>query len=424
MRCLVIFAAATAYHVKEMHTEKVAITYEPDEEIPCPFQQTDDPTWYLPPAKPGAPGPRGQRKTCAFLGQNRKTRALCGRAGADGRPGSAACPNACGACCDGSPVFGAAPTPACNETAAELAAARAAAATLGDFCDDPPPRRFARHGKTLWPGPRATALACFAVHQEAPRGDQAAACCTADNWNRSRPVAAYLTYPRSHVEAAFALAENSDRDVDASFVGRLHRLPEENLPNQRMNRITWENRRWVVAFARTFFTAASVFVDTTVQHPAAYERLGPYDASAGAAASYRPTSSTRDGIDAGDAHRCAKASCDGAYYGALARSRFALAPAGDRPYSFRFFEAILAGAVPVVSHPAHSGRSYAENALGYKYLLASEYAARRERFPGPPPYCAGWAAHNRAIFLAKQTAIADAATVAPGADRCAAEAFS
>ena len=75
--------------------------------------------------------------------------------------------------------------------------------------------------------------------------------------------------------------------------------------------------RWVVAFARTFFTAASVFVDTTVQHPAAYERLGPYDASAGAAASYRPTSSTRDGIDAGDAHRCAKASCDGAYYAAL-----------------------------------------------------------------------------------------------------------
>ena len=117
--------------------------------------------------------------------------------------------------------------------------------------------------------------------------------------------------------AALALAENSDRDVDASFVGRLHRLPEENLPNQRMNRITWENRRWVVAFARTFFTAASVFVDTTARDPAAYERLGPYDASAGAAASYRPTSSTRDGIDAGDAHRCAKASCDGAYYAAL-----------------------------------------------------------------------------------------------------------
>ncbi|KAH8052796.1 potassium channel [Aureococcus anophagefferens] len=245
---LIILAAATAYHVKEMHTEKVATTYEPDEEIPCPFQQTDDPS--------------------------------------------------------------------CNETAAELAAARAAAAALGDFCDDPPPRRFARHGRTVWPGPRATALACFAVHQEAPRGDQAAACCTADNWNRSRPVAAYLTYPRSHVEAAFALAENSDRDVDASFVGRLHRLPEENLPNQRMNRITWENRRWVVAFARTFFTAASVFVDTTVQDPAAYEE-GPHDASAGAAASYRPTSSTRDGIDAGDAHRCAKASCDGAYYAAL-----------------------------------------------------------------------------------------------------------
>ena len=110
--------------------------------------------------------------------------------------------------------------------------------------------------------------------------------------------------------------------------------------------------------------------------------------------------------------------------GALARSRFALAPAGDRPYSFRFFEAILAGAVPVVSHPAHSGRSYAENALGYKYLLVSEFVARRRAFPGELPYCAAWADHNRKIFLEHQSYIDDPASVEPSLARCAAEAFA
>ena len=84
MRCLILLAAATAYHVKEMHTEKVATTYEPDEEIPCPFQQTDDPTWYLPPAKPGAPGPRGRDIAEMF----KAGRALPRARGAVGRPGS------------------------------------------------------------------------------------------------------------------------------------------------------------------------------------------------------------------------------------------------------------------------------------------------------------------------------------------------
>ena len=76
------------------------------------------------------------------------------------------------------------------------------------------------------------------------------------------------------------------------------------------------------------------------------------------------------------------------------------------------------------SSKEHAGRNRAEKTLGYKYLLVSEYVARRKRFPGAAPYCAEWAAHNLAIFLEHQSYIEDPATVRPRLDRCLAERFA
>ena len=107
-----------------------------------------------------------------------------------------------------------------------------------------------------------------------------------------------------------------------------------------------------------------------------------------------------------------------------ATSRFTLAPAGDMPWSLRFFEAIMAGSIPILTNQRHAGRNHDERALGYKYLLVSEYVARRKRFPGAAPYCAAWADHNLAIFLEHQSYIEDPATVRPRLDRCLAEGFA
>ena len=82
----------------------------------------------------------------------------------------------------------------------------------------------------------------------------------------------------------------------------------------------------------------------------------------------------------------------------------------------------MAGSIPLLDNKEHSGRNYKEKMLGYKYLLVSEYVARRKRFPGAAPYCAEWADHNLAIFLEHQSYIADPSTVRPNVDRCRAEA--
>ena len=84
----------------------------------------------------------------------------------------------------------------------------------------------------------------------------------------------------------------------------------------------------------------------------------------------------------------------------------------------------MAGSVPILSSKEHAGRNHAEKTLGYKYLLVSEYVARRTRFPGAVPYCDKWAAHNLAIFLEHQSYIEDPATIEPGVGRCRAEAFA
>ena len=94
------------------------------------------------------------------------------------------------------------------------------------------------------------------------------------------------------------------------------------------------------------------------------------------------------------------------------------------PWSIRFFEAIMAGSIPIVSHVEHAGRNSDERNLGYKYLLVSEFVARRRAFPGELPYCAAWADHNRKIFLEHQSYIDDPASVEPSLARCAAEAFA
>ena len=79
---------------------------------------------------------------------------------------------------------------------------------------------------------------------------------------------------------------------------------------------------------------------------------------------------------------------------------------------------------PIVSHVEHAGRNSDERNLGYKYLLVSEFVARRRAFPGELPYCAAWADHNRKIFLEHQSYIDDPASVEPSLARCAAEAFA
>ena len=90
-------------------------------------------------------------------------------------------------------------------------------------------------------------------------------------------------------------------------------------------------------------------------------------------------------------------------------------PATDRPTA--------SGSIPILQSMEHAGRNVREKRLGYKYLLASEFAARRKKFGGATPYCRRWAEHNLDIFLRHQSYINRRQTIHPNIDRCVAESF-
>ena len=303
-------------------------------------------------------------------------------------------------------------------------------------------------------GPRFIQGSCFGRFQEAHLSVNATAmqreCCDPklireriraghrrDRNPKGKDPEPYLVFPRSQVEAARFYASTSTRDVDVNFLGRLHlgapvalleytqRAWGDYVALDFSGHVAASMRRWVLPFVKRYFTAESVLVDTSAEDAATYAPLGAFDktVAGGKLAGFRPM--TVEWVSAfgnRSVQTCRKATCDPSYYETLARSRFTLAPAGDMPWSTRFFEAIMAGSVPVVSSEDHAGRNAEEKALGYKYLLVSEYVARRTRFPGAVPYCDKWAAHNLAIFLEHQSYIADPSTVRPNVDRCRAEA--
>lgn len=252
-------------------------------------------------------------------------------------------------------------------------------------------------------GPRAAQLTCMAVAEANGPSAAQEQCCSAKarfspNYEPidfvSPPV---LRWPREHVEAVSSvLAEAGGmRPIDINFVGSTH--------GSKLD-VTVHNRRWVPRFAQRFFSNASIYVDvapfpTPNGAPvnfARYKPMGPWDQTLERrAVSRRPKGMAEA--------NCTQAFCDREYYKVLATSRFTLAPSGDVPWSMRFFEAVMAGSVPIVSDRLHTGRNQRERTFGYAYLLLADAEAALAA-GRPLPYCDGWAEHNRRVFQREQTA--------------------
>jgi len=275
-----------------------------------------------------------------------------------------------------------------------------ASSELQISCASPPERVFYPDRRTFpvrerAPNFRSSLFTCLAEHDgKAPR----AAChidanltldqCVRNMGNRSKLP---HRFPRAYVEAALASVASTAKDIDFSFVGGLARTPPmfDDQPNPR-----W----WVQGFVHRYFTNASKFADTSV-NVSTYKLDSPAP----------EWDHTLQVLSDGEMHRprdielgCGadQVGCDLSYLETMARTRFALAPAGDQRWSIRFFEAIMSSAIPIVETATDAGADAHERRLGYRFLLLSEAAALAE--VGRLEYCPEWAAHNLRIFLANQ----------------------
>ena len=209
-------------------------------------------------------------------------------------------------------------------------------------------------------GPRSMLLIAQAYHEE---GIQ---CPLIDE--RVAPVR--LLYPRSYVEKVAGLDHRKIHDY--CFIGGLYR-PE-----------TFPHRRWILDYVRQRFSDSSYFLltDGKGQHVC----LGLFDHS-----------HTEDDIFVPkEVHPAERGFFHEHFFRVMSASKFTLCPAGDAPWSMRFFEAIMCRSIPVVSDLSHVGRNDFERSIGYRVYLADEVHTYSEEI----------VEHNFDLFIRHQTLLA------------------
>jgi hypothetical protein len=187
-------------------------------------------------------------------------------------------------------------------------------------------------------------------------------------------------YPRSFVERVRGFG--ATKRIDFNFRGALY-----------IDELTRANRQWVLDFAGRHFTDRSFFQVTDKQalRRALLRRrhriLGRYDYTY-----------TRSGFVPKENHMSRRDYFDEDYFRLMSESEFTLCPAGDAPWSMRFYEAILAGSIPILEKRQHAGRNVLEYDIGYRYYLldAGSYEFRQE-----------WVDENLEKFLRFQTLMSD-----------------
>jgi hypothetical protein len=145
---------------------------------------------------------------------------------------------------------------------------------------------------------------------------------------------------------------NHDKIHDFCFIGSIWSSPKM--------------REWVIKFAKTHFTENSVFVNT--DHDPEWKLLGPFDYS-NHNLGYCPKNNTNN-QSRNVQYRTVNE--NKFYFETMCQSKFVLCPAGDAPWSFRFYEVLMCKSLPLVESFHHTYRSTEESKLKYKYALHTE----------------------------------------------------
>jgi hypothetical protein len=168
-----------------------------------------------------------------------------------------------------------------------------------------------------------------------------------DNVSMSPDVAIFsLTYYNDITNITVPFNE---KKYDFCFIGSINSSPSRRL--------------WVIEFAKKYFTSNSIFVNTDIDTN--WELLGDFDLSdknLGFAPKYHDNMHSREA-------QMRKISENEFYFKTMCNSKFILCPAGDAPWSFRFYETLMCRSLPIVETKHHTFRTDLESGFGYRYLL-------------------------------------------------------
>lgn len=154
---------------------------------------------------------------------------------------------------------------------------------------------------------------------------------------------------------------NSEKIYDYCFIGSINSAPER--------------RQWILDFAKKFFTANSIFINTDTNSN--WTSLGEFDYT-DKQLGYCPKDQ-QDNQSKRVQYR--KVSENVFYFETMKKSKFVLCPCGDSSWSFRFYETLMCKSLPIVESQHHTYRTMSESKIKYKYLLYTD------TLPSDVDYC-------------------------------------
>jgi hypothetical protein len=166
----------------------------------------------------------------------------------------------------------------------------------------------------------------------------------------SRTNPPYAIFAKSYVKKLAALPKEKKHDY--VFIGSIKSNPQA--------------RAWAVEFAKRFFTADSVFINTDA---GAWEPIGEFDRTF-SETRYAQKDSMGGGYRVVEENRW--------YFETMSAAKFVLCPAGDAPWSFRFYETLMCGAIPIVESWHHTYRTLEESKIPYLFIRNTEEAVYDE----------------------------------------------
>ena len=125
----------------------------------------------------------------------------------------------------------------------------------------------------------------------------------------------------------------------------------------------YKERKWVIAFAKKYFSDNSIFINT--DNDPKWVKLGSFDHS-NKNLGFCPKNKAHNQSKQVQ-YRVVKENI--AYFEKMCQSLYCLCPAGDAPWSFRFYEVLMCKSIPVVESWHHTYRTREESNINYKYIL-------------------------------------------------------
>jgi len=128
---------------------------------------------------------------------------------------------------------------------------------------------------------------------------------------------------------------------------------------------SYENRKWVIEFAKKYFTNKSIFINT--DNDKNWVLLGDFDLSH-KKRGYCPKNQYNK-LSRKVQYRIVNENIY--YFETMCQSKYILCPAGDTSWSFRFYECLLCESLPIVISWHHTYRTVQESTIKYKYILVN-----------------------------------------------------